>query len=81
MDWIILFGMGGFFTVVGLVLVVTGRSGEVNYIQRLSRRPDLRKYVQRQSLTMYEAWKVGGWVTLAVGLVMLAVGGGLWFWA
>jgi hypothetical protein len=80
MDWIILVGMGSFFIVVGLVLVLTGRSGEGNYIESLARRPDLRKYVQHQSLTLYEAWKLGGWVTLIVGIVMAAVGGVLWYW-
>ena len=80
-DFLILMGAGGLFILLGLVAIIWDKREEKRYYNALSTRPDVREYLehwpQRPELG---ALKVGGWISIAVGLVMLAIGGGFWLW-
>jgi len=80
-DCFILMGIGGLFILLGLVAIIWGKHEEKSYYDSLSARIDVREYLehspQRSEPT---ALKVGGWIAIAIGLLMLAIGGGFWLW-
>jgi hypothetical protein len=79
-DWLILMGMGGLFLILGIALVIWGKRDESSYYNSLSTRTDVRKFLERESRPRFESLKVGGWLAIAVGLVMIAMGGAFWRW-
>jgi len=80
-DVLMLMGVGGFFVFLGLVAIIWDRREAKHYYNALSDRTDLREYLehwpQRPELG---ALKIGGWISIAVGVILLAVGGGFWLW-
>ena len=79
-DWLILMGMGGFFVILGIALVVRGKRAEDSYYSAQSARIDVREYLDHDPHPRFESLKVGGWLAIAVGVVMLVLGGGFWLW-
>ncbi len=78
---LILIVMGGLFVILGLVALFWGRGEEKRYYDSLSTRTDVREYLEHQpSHPEPGALKIGGWIAIAVGLLILAMGGGFWFW-
>ena len=80
-DWFILMGMGGLFTLLGLAAIIWGRSEEKSYYDSLSSRRDVREFLEHlPQHPQPVALKIGGWIAVAVGLVMLAIGGVVFLW-
>lgn len=80
-DWFILMGLGGLFVIIGVALVVGGRSEEKGYYDSLSTRSDMREFLEHAPQRPEPgALKIGGWLAIAIGIVMLAIGGGFWLW-
>jgi len=79
-DWLILVGMGGLFLILGIALVVWGKREESGYYNSLSTRPDVKKFIEQKSRPRFESLKVGGWLAITVGLVMIAMGVVFWLW-
>ena len=80
-DWFILMGLGGLFIILGVALVVGGKREEKGYYNSLSTRSDVREFLERTpEHPQLGALKIGGWLAIAVGVVMLAIGGGFWLW-
>jgi len=80
-EHIIIISMGGLFIILGIVAFFWGRHEEKGYYDSLSTtRTDLREFMEHQpSRPEPSALKIGGWITITVGLLMLAVGIVLWF--
>lgn len=80
-DWSIVMGLGGLFLIIGIALIFWDRSEQKAYYDKLANRTDVREFLahepQRPELG---ALKIGGWISLSLGLVILAIGGGLWLW-
>jgi len=75
-DWFILMGMGGLFILLGLAAIIWGKSEEKSYYDSMSTRPDAREFLEHQPQRPQPvALKIGGWIAVAVGLLMLAMGG------
>ena len=80
-DLWILMGIGGLFILLGLAAIIWGKREEKSYYNALSSRPDLREYLEHWPQRPEPGGlKVGGWIAMAIGVLMLAVGGGLWLW-
>ena len=80
-DYLILMGMGGLFIFLGLVSVIWGKTEERRYYDSLSTRTDVREYLEHEPQRPEPgALKIGGWIAIAIGLVMVAIGGGFWLW-
>ena len=80
-DWFILMGVGGFFLILGIAAVIWGRREEKSYYDSLSSRTDVREYLEHwPQRSEPGALKIGGWIAITLGLLMLAGGGALWFW-
>ena len=81
-DWFILMGMGGLFILLGIAAIIWGRSEEKSYYDSLSTRPDVREFLEHwPQRPQPVALKIGGWIAVAVGLVMLAIGGVVFLWS
>ncbi len=80
-DWLVLMGMGGLFILLGLAAIILDRSEEKSYYDSLSTRTDVREFMAHQpQRPQLGAIKIGGRIGIAVGVFMIAVGGGLWLW-
>ena len=81
-DCFIVMGIGGLFIVLGLVAIIWGRSEDKSYYNSMSTRTDdLREYLEHWPQRPEPgALKIGGWIAIAIGLLMLAIGGGFWLW-
>ncbi len=69
-------GLGGFFILLGIVLFLWARGEERGLNRSLSRRRgDLREFLTRWPERIQPgALRVGGWTSMAVGLVLIIMG-------
>jgi len=73
--------MGGFFSLFGLAVMFWGRTEEKSYYDSLSKRTDVREYLEHwPEHPEPGGLKIGGWTAIAVGLLMLALGGAFLLW-
>lgn len=80
-DWFLLMVGGGLFLLLGLLAIMRGRGEEKSYYNAISTRPDMREYLEHEPERPESgALKIGGWIAIAIGLAMLAMGGVFWFW-
>jgi len=79
----ILMGVGGLFLVLGLATVLWGEREEKSYYNSISTRPgDTREFLEHwPQRSQPSALKIGGWIAIAIGVVMLAVGVAFWVWS
>ena len=81
-DSLILMGMGGLFIILGLASVFWGKSEEKSYYDSISTRTDVREFLEHWPQRPEPgALKIGGWIAIAVGLLMLAMGGAFLLWS
>ena len=80
-EWLAVMVMGGVFILLGLAAFFWGRGEEKSYYDAIATRSDVREYLEHEPRRPEPgALKIGSWITIAVGLVMLAMGGGFWLW-
>jgi len=79
----ILMGVGGLFIILGLATVLWGEREEKSYYNSISTRPgDTREFLEHwPQRSQPSALKIGGWIAIAIGVVMLAVGVAFWVWS
>ncbi len=74
--WFVSIVIGVVFIVLGLGVIIWGKREEKSYYDSLTTRTDLREF--------FEHWprrpepgslKIGGWIAVSVGLVMVIIGG------
>lgn len=69
------FWLGAVFIVLGVLGIVLGRVEEQSYESALSRRFDLREFIERiPKWPEPRSLRVGGVISLALGVVLLAIG-------
>lgn len=80
-DWLIITAVGGVFLILGLATFLWGRREEKSYFDRIATRTDdMREFMEHwPQRPQPGALKVGGWIGIAIGAIMLAVGVVLWF--
>ena len=78
-DWYILMIVGGVFIVLGIIGIIWGRYEEKRIFDALAQQPDLREFTLKHVESPQPgALKTGGWIAIALGVLMLAVG--IIFW-
>ena len=80
-DLLALMGMGGLFILLGLGAIIWRRSEAKSYYNSLSSRADAREFLEHwPQRPQFEALKIGGWIAIAVGILMIVMGGAFWLW-
>ena len=80
-DFLILMGMGGLFVILGIASIFWGRSEEKSYYDAISTRPDAREFLEHEpKVPQPGALKLGGWIAIGIGLLMVVMGGAFWLW-
>lgn len=81
LDYYILMGMGGLFILLGIASMFWGKGEEKSYYNALSTRSDMREFLEHEPERPEPgALKIGGWIAMAIGLLMLMMGGAFWLW-
>ncbi len=77
--WLITIVVGVVFILLGLGTVLWGRREERRYYDSLVTRTDLREFVDHWPRRPEPgASKIGGWIAVAVGLMLVLVGVIFW---
>jgi len=78
-NYFILMGMGGLFVFLGIASMLWGKGEEKSYYNALSSRPDAREFLEHEPERPEPgALKIGGWIAIGLGLLMLVMGGAFW---
>jgi hypothetical protein len=78
-QWFILAIAGGVFIILGIIGVMWGIREEKRIFEELSKKPDLREFTMRHVETPQPgALKIGGWIAIAMGILLLAAGIIIW---
>lgn len=80
-NFFILMGIGGLFVILGIAAIFWGKREEKSYYDALSTRPDTREFLEHEPEEFASgALKIGGWIAIAIGLLMVVMGAAFWFW-
>ncbi len=80
-DYFIMMVMGGAFAGVGIGVLCWRRRKMKSYYEGLVTHTDLREFLERSpEHSEHSSLKIGGWIAIVLGIVMLGVGGGLRLW-
>ena len=78
-DWYILAIVGAIFIVLGIIGVFWGVREEKRLFEALAAKPDLREFSLRHVESPQPgALKIGGWIAVALGVILLVVGIIIW---
>ena len=79
-DCFILMVVGGVFFILGLVAILWGKHEEKDYFDAIATRTgDLREFVEHwPQRPQPGALKIGGWIAVTIGVIMLITGFVLW---
>ncbi len=78
-DWFVLMGMGGLFILLGLGATIWGRREEKSYYNSLSSRTDTREFLEHwPQRPQFGALKIGGRIAMAIGVLIIVMGGAFW---
>ena len=81
LDCYILMGMGGLFVILGIASIFWGKGEERSYYNALSTRSDMKEFLEHEPERPEPgALKIGGWIAVAIGLLMVVMGGAFWLW-
>jgi hypothetical protein len=73
--------MGGVFILLGLALFFWGRGEEKNYYDSLTSHPDSREFLEHwPRRPQFGSLQTGGWIAIAIGVIMAIIGGAFWLW-
>ena len=73
--WWIPVVLGVVFITLGIGAIFWGKREEKSYYDSLTTRTDLREYFDHWPMRPQPgALKIGGWIALAVGLIMMIIG-------
>ena len=76
---IILMVMGGLFILLGLGAMIWDKREAKGYYDSISGRPDSREFLEHwPQRPQFGALKIGGWIAIAIGVIMLVIGVAFW---
>ena len=76
----VILGLGGFFVLLGIIFMLGNRREKNRYYNSiLLTRRDIQETITREHERFWlQAWKIGGWISVIVGSVLLIIGVILW---
>jgi hypothetical protein len=77
----VILGMGGFFVLLGIIFILGNRREKKKYYNSiLLTRRDIKETITHEHERFWlHAWQIGGRISLIVGIVLLIIGGILWY--
>ena len=76
---VVLMSIGGLFLVLGLIAIIWDKREEKGYYDSISSRPDTREFLEKwPPRGQFGALKAGGLISVAIGVLMIIVGGVFW---
>jgi hypothetical protein len=80
-EWYILAITGGVFIILGVASLLFGIREEKKLFEALAAKPDLREFsLKHVESPQPGALKTGGWIAMALGVIVLVVGLIMWRW-
>ena len=80
-DALTLMSIGGVFLIPGIVLWLWAKADEKKYYTSLAASQDVREYMEHSpEQPAFVGLKIGGWVAMTVGAVLVVTGGVFWLW-
>lgn len=80
-EWYILAITGGVFIFLGVASLLLGIREEKKLFEALAAKPDLREFsLKHVESPQPGALKIGGWIAIALGVIVLVVGLIMWRW-
>jgi len=74
-DWIFFVIIGAVFAVLGIIALIWGRYEEKRIFAALAEKHDLREFTQQHIESPQPgALRLGGWIGLSIGVVLLVIG-------
>lgn len=74
--------MAGLFIFLGLVAIILDKREQNTYYDSLSDRVDTREFLQHSPLRpQFGALKIGGWIAVSIGVIILLMAGAFWLWS
>jgi len=71
-------GMGIFFIFLGIAFVLWSKKEKKTYYNSMVGRKDMKEFMTHEPERPWlNAWQIGGWISLAIGIVLAAFYG--WF--
>jgi hypothetical protein len=76
----VILGMGGFFVLLGIIFILWNKREKNKYYNSiLLTRRDIKETITHEHERFWlQAWKIGGRISLIVGIVLLIIGVILW---
>jgi hypothetical protein len=75
MDGWIVIGLGALFLLLGVAVFFWGRREKNEYYEAITRRNDMREFLERSPLRPEpEALTIGGIITFVLGIVLIVLG-------
>lgn len=73
----VILGMGGFFVFLGIIFILWNRKEKQKYYNSiLLTRRDIKETITHEHERFWlHAWRIGGWISLIVGIILLIIGG------
>ena len=74
-----LFGIALLFFVIGAGAFIWDRKEKNSYYNSITSRPDMREFFNHwPPRAEFGALKIGGWISVVIGIIMLIIGGVFW---
>jgi hypothetical protein len=73
----VILGMGGFFVLLGIIFILGNRREKRKYYNSiLLTQRDIKETITHEHERFWlQAWQIGGWISLIVGVVLLIIAG------
>ncbi len=72
-------GMGVFFILLGTAFVLWSKREKKTYYNSLVTRRDMKEFITHEpERSWLNAWQIGGWISLIIGIMLVIAGGVLW---
>lgn len=72
--------LGGFFLVLGIIFILGNKRERRKYYNSilLTRRDIKESFTHEPARPWLNAWRIGGWISIILGFLLLAAAGALW---
>ncbi len=79
--WLVSMGTGSLFILLGLGAILWDKKAQNRYYDTTASHTDVREYLEHwPPRRQFGAISIGGWIAIAIGVVLIAMGIGILRW-